>query len=941
VIEAESRFSESAHRAGSRQAGTGGRLTDRLFGIGSVGSGASALGAPGRIAVGLASVLLLALAIFAAPARAATNHVAGPTFESSPPSSFSSPINVAVDETDGSVYVLHNRGELKKFTAAGAPSDFSAVGGNSLVADCENSCMQVTVDNTGGPNQGVIYVSSSESVPPEGGCCGDGGIEVYLPSGTFVRKIKTLSQFVWGVRACGVGVTESGDLVISHGEGQTDFAYSDLVDVPGSWESNPTQKTTLSGTIGSDFAFPCKTAVSSTGRIYVMSGSEWYATGQLRYWGIDDFGEPDPVGDRVPASLMRTSTVVDTGPAGGFALDGDDNVYVTRNSGTRRIRKIDPDGSLIETFAIDELEEPSGVAVNESTGVLYAADRSESTTEDVHIFNPVTVPDSLTGSFDATGQTTGDLLGEVDPAGAGNITGCEFQYTTLQKFTEKEFEETSSAPCDPPAPLASADEVEASISGLTMETAYRFRLVTTNANGTSNGTVRKFTPHAVVGLTTEDASDVAPRSATLNASFEGNGESTTYKFQYGTTIGYGSETTPEPAGEPVGPETVSTPVDELELETLYHYRVVATNETGTSVAEDGTFTTPPAVAGVNTSAASDIGQEGLTLNGEFVGDGSDVSYWYEYGPTKAYGLESDVTQLTAPDGTTPAPTVIDRFQGYTTYHYRLVTENSLGKTYGPDMTVTTLAAPLPLIAGTSSSAVTPTTATLSGEVNPNRWATTYLFEWGPTTEYGSATSQSDVLGSLDDEFHPVSTQVSGLEPGTLYHYRIVAINLTGVTNGPDMTFVTPNAPTIESATVSAVTQTSAHLSSLVTANGSPTTVRFEYGTNGAYGSATGPVPIGSDLIGHQVSADISGLQPGTTYQVRAVAGNGIGTTTGSGVVFTTQGAPVKSGPRKPPLRCKKGFKKVKVKGKAKCKKVKKKKKKHKKRKRKAKGNRNG
>ena len=74
-----------------------------------------------------------------------------------------------------------------------------------------------------------------------------------------------------------------------------------------------------------------------------------------------------------PASLMRTSTVVDTGPAGGFALDGDDNVYVTRNSGTRRIRKIDPDGSLIETFAIDELEEPSGVAVNESTGVLYAA----------------------------------------------------------------------------------------------------------------------------------------------------------------------------------------------------------------------------------------------------------------------------------------------------------------------------------------------------------------------------------------------------------------------------------------------------------------------------------------------------------------------------------------------------------------------------------------
>ena len=164
-----------------------------------------------------------------------------------------------------------------------------------------------------------------------------------------------------------------------------------------------------------------------------------------------------------------------------------------------------------------------------------------------------------------------------------------------------------------------------------------FRLVTENANGASNGTVKKFVPHAVIDLSTKPATNVAPRSATLNGSFLGNGDGTEYFFEYGHgPPGVYSESTPtQDAGEPGGATPLSAPVSNSLLETTYHYRVVAVNGTGTSKGFDESFTTPSAVAGLTTEAASDIGQETITLNGKFTGDGHDTKYFFEYGPTKS------------------------------------------------------------------------------------------------------------------------------------------------------------------------------------------------------------------------------------------------------------------------------------------------------------------
>jgi virginiamycin B lyase len=84
-------------------------------------------------------------------------------------------------------------------------------------------------------------------------------------------------------------------------------------------------------------------------------------------------------------------------------------------------------------------------------------------------------------------------------------------------------------------------------------------------------------------------------------------------------------------------------------------------------------------------------------------------------------------------------------------------------------------------------------AKLSGTVNTLGTATTYVFQYGRTTSYGSATgSQSLAAGGTPAA---VSARLGGLQPGTLYHYRVVAANARGTTNGPDRTFTTTTSGT--------------------------------------------------------------------------------------------------------------------------------------------------
>jgi Domain of unknown function DUF11 len=89
------------------------------------------------------------------------------------------------------------------------------------------------------------------------------------------------------------------------------------------------------------------------------------------------------------------------------------------------------------------------------------------------------------------------------------------------------------------------------------------------------------------------------------------------------------------------------------------------------------------------------------------------------------------------------------------------------------------------------SALTSTTATLNGTVTPDATATSSHFEYGTSTSYGSSTPTVAASGYSSQ---PTSAEITGLTPGTTYHYRLDATTATLATNGEDGTFTTPPQP---------------------------------------------------------------------------------------------------------------------------------------------------
>lgn len=94
----------------------------------------------------------------------------------------------------------------------------------------------------------------------------------------------------------------------------------------------------------------------------------------------------------------------------------------------------------------------------------------------------------------------------------------------------------------------------------------------------------------------------------------------------------------------------------------------------------------------------------------------------------------------------------------------------------------------PVVSTDPASAVTDTSATLNGSVNPEGQATSFQFDYGTTNAYGTTVGS----GSAGSGSNPVneSANLTGLLPSTTYHYRIEATNATGTTFGSDQTFTT-------------------------------------------------------------------------------------------------------------------------------------------------------
>ena len=436
----------------------------------------------------------------------------------------------------------------------------------------------------------------------------------------------------------------------------------------------------------------------------------------------------------------------------------------------------------------------------------------------------------------------------------------------------------------------SSGQFVSNLTGLDAGTTYHVRAYATNVVGTSYGADMTFLTlgQAPSGLT-QPPSNVTAVTATLNATVNPNDLSTTVTFEYGLTTSYGSTAAASPS--PVTGNTmvnVMAEISGLLPATTYHYRVKTVNSIGTTYSEDKTFTTAGIPPAATTSAATSKSTTGATLNGTVNANNTSTTVTFEYGTTTSYGQTVTASPSSVEGMTnTDVSASITGLTAGTSYHFRVKAVNSVGTTYGSDMTFTTegLAPTATTLDATSK---TSTGATLNASVNANMASTTVTFEYGTTTSYGQTVtaSQSPVTGSSNTN---VSANISGLSAGTTYHFRVKAVNSVGTTYGSDMTFTTAGlAPTATTMAATNKTATGATLNATVNANMVSTAVTFEYGTTTSYGQTVNASqsPVTGNAITN-VSANLTGLTAGTTYHFRVKAVNSVGTTYGSDMTFTT------------------------------------------------------
>ena len=189
----------------------------------------------------------------------------------------------------------------------------------------------------------------------------------------------------------------------------------------------------------------------------------------------------------------------------------------------------------------------------------------------------------------------------------------------------------------------------------------------------------------------------------------------------------------------------------------------------------------------------------------------------------------------------------------------------------------------PIVATLPATSVTGISAKLNGTVNPNGLATDYYFKWGTTTSYGNVTPTLSA-GTVSTVV-PVYSDITGLIPGTLYHYSLAASNSDGTAIGSDLTFIGGQAE-VTTAGITNITATTASGGGNVTANGGSTVTRGVCWSISANPTIIDAITTDGTGIGIYTSS-ITGLLPGTLYHVRSYATNTAGTVYGSEVTFTS------------------------------------------------------
>jgi hypothetical protein len=657
---------------------------------------------------------------------------------------FKTPSGIAVDQSTHDVYVVDESNQrVERFDSSGNYlSQFGVEGNLGTGAGDLNAPGGAAVDAGGD-----VYIADS----------GNGRVQKFDSTGRFVLA------FGWGV---------------SDGREQLETCVS-------------TCQAGIGGTGNGQFEKPVGVAVDSTGAVYVADGE----AGRVQKF--------DSSGNYL--------TTLDTGGSPrALAVDSSNDLYIGDNSGEPHVLQLDSSGTTIDNFGVGQIGEVLGIAVNSSLVRVYVANANG-----VAPFGLTTLPHSTTGAAPSVTATSAEVSGTVNPESIEATYHFEYGLDTSYRTG------CSSPPCISPQPDNSAGsgssevpvEPPVALTELEPNATYHYRLVATNSSGSTYGADRTFLTLPAPPSVDGQSATPSATSATLNAQINPENEETSDVFEYATSEaalleGKGTKA----AGAPLNgyPEQHgSVTVTGLAPGTTYFYRVVAENlqskeEAIPVLGPPQSFTTLPPAPIPITGLASPLARTAATLNGTVNPEGSDTTYYFQYGTDTSYKIPVPGKPVPQPGIVPKPPTDIGSesiplaataeatgLEPNTIYHFRLVAANDSGQdtVYGADQTFTTVALAPAVTTGLVVEA-TATTATLGGGIVPEGVDTRYHFEWGTTTAYGSDVPAPDGDAGSAVNTQNVTAGISGLAPGTTYHYRLVATSSGGTTYGWDQTLTT-------------------------------------------------------------------------------------------------------------------------------------------------------
>jgi WD40-like Beta Propeller Repeat len=186
-------------------------------------------------------------------------------------------------------------------------------------------------------------------------------------------------------------------------------------------------------------------------------------------------------------------------------------------------------------------------------------------------------------------------------------------------------------------------------------------------------------------------------------------------------------------------------------------------------------------------------------------DAGEATCWFVWGTSTSYGNEAPCGAL-IPNGNSFAGVQgkLVGLESDASYHYRLRAKNGSGTNFGEEREDQELTTPGPGIHSESAVEVASSSVTLQASINPNEDHTSYRFEYDTSPyegqgRHGASLPSADSAIGAGKKDVEVEEKLTGLLPGTVYHYRVVAISEVDVKpgdvkmvefDGPDKMFTT-------------------------------------------------------------------------------------------------------------------------------------------------------